>query len=70
MSVANKNKKTAKRKAVSKPRKVASEERSPYITVSDTVGNYENHPFFVKKAKEAKEFLKKAGIPKYITDAK
>jgi hypothetical protein len=34
--------------------------------ISDKVGNYENHPFFVKKAEEAKAFLDKAGIPKEL----
>jgi len=32
--------------------------------VSEHVGNYEKHPFFVKKANEAKAFLKAAGLPK------
>lgn len=30
---------------------------------SDKVGNFENHPFFVKKKEEAKAFLAKAGLP-------
>jgi hypothetical protein len=32
--------------------------------VDPEVGNYEKHPFFVKKANEAKEFLKAVGFPK------
>jgi len=32
--------------------------------IDPKVGNYEKHPFFVKKANEAKEFLKKVGLPK------
>lgn len=32
--------------------------------ISDKVGNYENHPFFVKKTEEARAFIKKAGFPK------
>ena len=32
--------------------------------VDSNVGNYEKHPFFVKKANEAKAILKKTGIPK------
>jgi hypothetical protein len=32
--------------------------------VTDEVGNYEKHPFFVKKANEAREKLKKVGLPK------
>jgi len=31
--------------------------------VSDKVGNYEKHPFFVKKKETAKAFLKKNGLP-------
>jgi hypothetical protein len=34
--------------------------------VSDHVGNYETHPFFIKKAKKAKAFLKLAGLPKQL----
>ena len=30
---------------------------------TQTVGNYEKHPFFVKKNDAARFFLKKAGIP-------
>jgi hypothetical protein len=32
--------------------------------VTNEVGNYEKHPFFVKKANEAKEKIKKVGLPK------
>lgn len=31
--------------------------------VSPKVGNYEKHPFFVKKKEQAKAFLNKAGLP-------
>jgi hypothetical protein len=31
--------------------------------ISDKVGNYEKHPFFVKKKAAAKAFLKEAGLP-------
>ncbi|MEO5562684.1 MAG: hypothetical protein ABIR18_04595 [Chitinophagaceae bacterium] len=34
--------------------------------ISDKVGNYENDPFFIKKAEDAKAFLKKAGFPKQL----
>ncbi len=34
------------------------------VLIADEVGNYEKHPFFVKKANEAKAFLKSAGLPK------
>ena len=32
--------------------------------ISDKVGDYANDPYFVKKAEEAREFLKIAGLPK------
>jgi hypothetical protein len=34
--------------------------------VSEVVGNYEKHPFFVKKALAAKELLLKVGLPKQM----
>lgn len=33
-------------------------------------GNYEKHPFFVKKANEAKALLKEVGLPKQLAKAK
>jgi hypothetical protein len=38
--------------------------------VSKSVGNYEKHPFFVKKANEAKALLKVVGLPKKLARAK
>jgi hypothetical protein len=35
--------------------------------VDKSVGNYEKHPFFIKKANEAKTLLKKVGLPKKTT---
>ena len=32
--------------------------------IDPKVGNYEKHPFFVKKANEAKALIKKVGMPK------
>jgi hypothetical protein len=32
--------------------------------ISDEVGNYEKHQYFVKKANDAKEFLDRVGLPK------
>ena len=32
--------------------------------IDSKVGNYEKHPFFVKKANEAKALLKAVGLPK------
>ncbi len=37
-----------------------------FAIVSEDVGNYETHPFFVKKAKAAKEHLRKVGLPKEL----
>jgi len=34
--------------------------------VSETVGNYEKHPFFIKKANAAKALLKLIGLPKSL----
>lgn len=41
------------------------------LTVShNKAGNYEMHPFFVKKANAAKALLKKVGLPKQLAKAK
>jgi hypothetical protein len=32
--------------------------------ISDQVGNYQQHPFFVRKAEKAKAFVEAHGIPK------
>lgn len=45
------------------------EKQEPQIKkaiISDKVGNYENHPFFVEKTKAAKEFLDKVGLPEEL----
>ena len=39
-------------------------------TVSHEVGNYEKHPFFVKKKNEAKAFLTKVGLPASLNQKK
>ena len=38
--------------------------------IDSKVGNYEKHPFFVKKANEAKAILKVVGLPKKRAKAK
>ena len=38
------------------------------IIVSNKVGNYEKHPFFVKKANEMRALIKKVGRPKFINE--
>jgi hypothetical protein len=35
--------------------------------IDSSVGNYEKHPFFIKKANEAKALLKKVGLPKELS---
>ena len=57
MSATVKNKKAASKKKI-------------LAVVDPKVGNYEKHPFFVKKAKEAKALLKAVGLPKNITKSK
>jgi hypothetical protein len=47
-------------------RKVSSAEKITAV-VSDSVGNYEKHPFFIKKAVAAKALLLKVGLPKQLT---
>ena len=41
-------------------------QRSSSVVVSDTVGSYEKHPFFIKKAAAAKALLHKVGLPKQL----
>jgi hypothetical protein len=52
------------------PSKVKKDQKKPAkktgAIVSTTVGNYETHPFFVKKAKKAKAYLNAAGLPKQL----
>lgn len=38
--------------------------------IDSKVGNYEKHPFFVKKANAAKALLKAVGLPKGLVKAK
>ena len=44
--------------------------KKTYAIVDAKVGNYEKHPFFVKKANEAKTLLKAVGLPKKLAKAK
>ena len=56
MPVASKNKKSGRKKTLA--------------VVDPKVGNYEKHPFFVKKANEAKALLKAVGLPRKLAKAK
>ena len=38
--------------------------------VDPKVGNYEKHPFFIKKANEAKALIKVVGLPKKMAKSK
>jgi len=54
---------TAKHKAGLKSKKA-------FAVVDTKVGNYEKHPFFVKKANAAKALLKEVGLPKQLAKAR
>jgi hypothetical protein len=38
-----------------------------FAEITNDVGNHENDPFVVKKTNDAKEFIKKYGLPKHLT---
>lgn len=44
--------------------------KKKHAVVDPKVGNYEKHPFFIKKANEAKALLKAVGLPKKLAKAK
>ena len=50
--------------------KVSSKNKKPFAVVDPTVGNYEKHPFFVKKANTAKALLKAVGLPKQLAKSR
>jgi hypothetical protein len=54
--------------ATKKNKKVAN--KKTFAIVDPSVGNYEKHPFFIKKANEAKALIKKAGMPKEFYEKK
>lgn len=43
---------------------------SQLIAVNPSLPEFENHPFFEKKAKAAKTLLKKVGLPKSAVNTK
>ena len=45
---------------------VSSKTHRSSAVVSDTIGSYEKHPFFIKKAAAAKAILHKVGLPKQL----
>ena len=44
--------------------------KKTYSVVNPKVGNYEKHPFLVKKANETKALLKAVGLPKKLAKTK
>jgi hypothetical protein len=50
--------------------KNATTKKKTHAVVDAKVGNYEKHPFFVKKANEAKALPKSVGLPKKMAKAK
>lgn len=47
--------------------KSSSKSQKDAVIVSDQVGNYEKHPFFIKKANAAKNLIATVGLPKELT---
>ena len=47
-----------------------AKKKKAFAIVDPKVGNYEKHPFFVKKTNEAKALLKAVGLPKKFAKAK
>ncbi len=52
------------------PNKSNTKKKKAFAIVDPKVGNYEKHPFFVKKTNEAKALLKAVGLPKKFAKAK
>lgn len=50
--------------------KASSKTKKAFAIVDPKVGNYEKHPFFVKKAKAANALLKAVGLPKQLVKVK
>jgi hypothetical protein len=47
-----------------------SKNKKTFAVVDPKVGNYERHPFFIKKTNAAKALLKAVGLPKQLVKAK
>lgn len=50
--------------------KNTGKKKKTFAMVDPKVGNYEKHPFFVKKANEAKALLKTVGLPRKFAKEK
>lgn len=55
--------------AIAKP-KHPSKTKKAFAVVDPKIGNYEKHPFFVKKANAAAVLLKAVGLPKQLAKVK
>jgi hypothetical protein len=55
--------------AVKKKNNKQSTGKKTFAVIDTKVGNYEKHPFFIKKANEAKALLKAVGLPKKTAKA-
>ena len=44
--------------------------KKTFAVIDNNVGNYEKHPFFIKKANAAKALLNSVGLPKQLAKAK
>jgi hypothetical protein len=49
--------------------RAGAKSKKTFAVVDNTVGNYEKHPFLVKKAKAAKALLKAVGLPGQLSKA-
>ena len=47
--------------------KKGAAKKKPTTTVSGSVGNYDKHPFYIKKAAEVKALLLEVGLPKQLS---
>ena len=54
---------------VSAKNKKTETKKKTFALIDPKVGNYEKHPFFVKKANEAKALIKAVGLPKKTAKA-
>jgi len=54
---------------VSAKNKKTNTKKKTIAIIDPKVGNYEKHPFFVKKANEAKALIKAVGLPKKTAKA-
>lgn len=55
--------------AVSDKNRKQKTKKGTFAIIDPKVGNYEKHPFFVKKANEVKALLKAVGLPRKTAKA-